>query len=330
MVKLSDIELPVVYKKHLLFKAGEWNGLKISSFEVNKSPSNTKWNKMNESLIYSHKEKEAEAWVGKVKNVYAENGNTYGDVEFWDAQTALDVKYAQAPFAISAGIAWSEEYENPTNFFYRNFSLVSDPGVRDKEVFFNFTNNEKTEGFKTASFSSILSDEKEKMADCQKCGEMKDYEKKPTETHPDNCECEECKQEIKDESKSDMTKESNERRSSENYMQNDLKLSEMEKRIEVMEARMANFEADSTKVDEPTPSKEDANVPIPESKPVEPTPIPQAPAMDAAMVENVVTKVVDKLIPVLKPAPMTVPEFNQDLKDPETETIERIANSLKK
>lgn len=158
MVKLSEIDLPVTFKKHLLFKAGNFNGWDIRPDEVNKSVSNTKWNKQNSSLIYSHKDNEAEAWIGNVKNIYSSNGSTYGDLEIWDADTALKAKYGEAAFAVSAGIAWPESYDQPTNFFYRNFSLVTNPGVKDKDIFLNFSEKEKVGEYKTAIFSSSLNE----------------------------------------------------------------------------------------------------------------------------------------------------------------------------
>jgi hypothetical protein len=158
MVKLSDIDLPVTFKKHLLFKSGNWNGWDIKADEVNKSVSNTKWNKINSSLIYSHKDNEAEAWIGNVKNITSENGATYGDLEIWDPDTALKAKYGEAAFAVSAGIAWPDRFEQPTNFFYRNFSLVTNPGVAEKDIFLNFAAKEQVGEYKTAIFSSSLNE----------------------------------------------------------------------------------------------------------------------------------------------------------------------------
>jgi hypothetical protein len=157
MVKLTDIELPVVFKNQLLFRAGNWNNWNISSEEVNKSILNTKWNKINSSLIYSHKDKEAEAWAGKIVNPYSDgHGSVYGDVYVYDPNAAVALKYGEAPFAISAGIAWSDKFDQPTNFFYRNFCLVADPGVRDRDIFLNFSAGETKDGFKTANFSAVM------------------------------------------------------------------------------------------------------------------------------------------------------------------------------
>jgi hypothetical protein len=196
MVKISDVELPVVFKDRLLFKAGNWNGWNIKSFEVDKSPQNTSWNKINSSLIFSHQDNKAELWAGNVKNIKSSNGKVYGDIEVWDADTALKLKYGEAPMAISAGIAWPKQYAEPTNFFFRNFSLVSDPGVQDKEIFLNFQNEGISGEYNIASFSSIIEpnlaqfekdkvcmdkkefvEEHEKLVDVLKSGSKEEQEK---------------------------------------------------------------------------------------------------------------------------------------------------------
>lgn len=163
MVKLTDIDLPVIFKKQLLFKAGHWNKKwMITSDEVNKSVSNTKWDKFNRSLIFQHKDQDASAWIGTVENIVAENGKTYGDLHVYDPNAAVALKHGKAPMAVSAGIAWEDKYEQPTNFFYRNFSLVSDPGVRDKEIFVNFAvEDNSVKGYKIANFSSVVDEDEE-------------------------------------------------------------------------------------------------------------------------------------------------------------------------
>lgn len=202
MVKLSDLDLPVIFKHQLLFKAGDWNRWHITSEEVNKSVSNTKWDKINTSLIYSHKDNNpnefAESWAGNVSNISAELGCTYGDLEIWDPDTAVKLKYGKAPMAISAGIRWSDKYEQPTNFDYRNFSLITDPGIRDKNMYVNFSANDKSpDGFIFANFENLIQKDfsEEVTSETSKGSEtgesMNNKEKK--EEHPKDCDCEECK-----------------------------------------------------------------------------------------------------------------------------------------
>lgn len=156
MVKPSEVDLPVIFKKQLLFKSGQWNGWNISPQEVNNSVSNTKWDKFNSSLLYSHRDTEAEAWAGNVKNIFSNNGATYGDVEVWDQDAAIKLKHGKAPFAVSAGIAWPKQYDQPKEFFYRNFNLVSDPGVKDKDIFINFSSNGSDKDYNFANFNAML------------------------------------------------------------------------------------------------------------------------------------------------------------------------------
>lgn len=169
MVKISDIDFPVVFKNRLLFKAGNWNGLNISNFEVNQIPTNTKWDKVNSSLIYAHKDTNpvtkrptediTQAWAGSVKNVHSDGyGRVFGDVYVSHTDAALAL-LNDAPFAISAGIQWPEQYENPQKIEFRNFALVSNPGVRDKEIFFNFEADKHENGMRIANFAMELSSE---------------------------------------------------------------------------------------------------------------------------------------------------------------------------
>lgn len=214
MVKLSDIELPVIFKKQLLFKSGDWNNWHITSDEVNKSVFNTKWNKLNKSLIYSHKDKEAESWIGKIENPTAENGNVYGDVHIYDPNTAVALKYGEAPHAISAGIAWPEQYNQPTNFFYRNFSLVADPGVRNKDIFINFQAEEKSiGGYKLATFSNEITSDSAKGSSVEQhmnTISTKDCKGKKKKENMENDDENEEDEDDESEDKDEITKESKE------------------------------------------------------------------------------------------------------------------------
>jgi len=212
MVKLSDIDLPVIFKNQLLFRSGNWNGWNISSKEVNNSVINTRWDKFNSSLIYSHRDSEygldkdglplkkdwADSWIGEVKNIHSNGvGSTYGDVLVWDPDTAVKVLYGGAPLAISAGIKWSDEFEQPTNFQYRNFCLVADPGVRDREIFLNFSSNETKDGFHYANFNSMIDGTGSTIGGSSSQGSQ--YEANSNEKvhqegkHKEGCQCEECK-----------------------------------------------------------------------------------------------------------------------------------------
>jgi hypothetical protein len=318
MVKISEIELPIVLKNKVLFKSGSWNGWDIRSDEVDKSVSNTKWNKKSQSLIYSHKDKEAEAWVGKVKNVYSKNGIAYGDVELWDADTALKVVYGESPMAISAGIAWPDNYEQPTNFFYRNFSLVSDPGVRDKDIFLNFSTNESKDGFKTAAFmSEIGSQITETKAEEVKVAEVPVIETPKIDSQITERRSKE--EDVKMEENKIVVAEKELKQETTNPLES--KIEELEARLAAVEEapKVENFEAPK-EVPKEQPKVEE--VKVQETRVIEAKPV-----ISEEMTEMLANKISEKISN--KPAPMTVNEFSSDIKDSEDATIDRLTASFK-
>lgn len=146
MVKLSDIELPIILKRKLLFSKGYWNNWDISENEVKKAFDNSKWERKKvRALYYQHRDQDAEKWTGNILNPEYENGNVYGDLEIWDAEAALKTVYGKAPYAISAKIVWESKYKDPTNFRFENFSFVSEPGVDKEEIYINFSKEGETE-----------------------------------------------------------------------------------------------------------------------------------------------------------------------------------------
>lgn len=312
MVKLSDIELPITFKKHLLFKAGNWNGWDINFDEVNRSVSNTKWNQLNRSLFYSHKDNEAESWIGNVNNVYAENGAVFGDVEIWDPETALKAKFGKAAFAISAGIAWSDRYEQPTNFFYRNFSIVANPGVVEKDIYLNFAAKDNIGEYKTAIFSSSLNEVSE--ADNTK-QEVIAEQITPLEVKEEPI-IETPKEEIKEEIKEVAVEQITEK------LEEPIVEAPKEEILNINERRL-----DTSLMEE----KEQNIQPVVEEKPVvAPKEEPSQPVMDDKMVETIAEKLAEKINFKAEPtpAPVTTNEFGSELKDSEEEVVERLAANL--
>ena len=332
MVKLSEIELPLVYKNQLLFKAGVWNKWNIDANEVNKSPSNTKWNKLSESLIYEHKDNDASSWIGKVKNVKAYNGEAYGDIFIYDLSTALKLKEGEAPFAVSAGIAWSEKYDQPKDFVYRNFSLVADPGVRDKDIFINFSCNEEIkDGLRIANFSNTLSPENE-------VAEQNKEENISTEQIIEN------KEEVKEVKEEPIPTEKNSDYSIERRLHNEVMTTENKteevstpvetsKPAEAVVEQSAPIEASSNVIDK-NPSLEqkidemakilESNIPKVQEPQVNPVPI-----IDSKTIDEVANKVVEKILPSLKPAPVTVNEFGGGPQKDDTDlVVEKLTKEL--
>jgi hypothetical protein len=335
MVKLSDIELPLVYKNQLLFKSGIWNKWNIDANEVNKSPSNTKWNKLSESLIYEHKDNDASSWIGKVKNVKAYNGEAYGDIFIYDLSTALKLKEGEAPFAVSAGIAWSEKYDQPKDFVYRNFSLVADPGVRDKDIFINFScNDEIKDGLRTANFSNTLSTEPVE-------GEQIKEENISTEQIIENKEIIEEVKEVQEEpnpteKNSDYSIERrlhNEVMTTENKTEEVSTPVETSKPAEAVVEQSTPIEASSNVIDK-NPSLEqkidemakilESNIPKVQEPQVNPVQV-----MDTKTIDEVANKVVEKILPSLKPAPVTVNEFGGEPQKDDTDlVVEKLTKEL--
>ncbi len=150
MVKLSDIELPMIFKDRLLFSYGILNNWEIRPEEIEKSMINTKWeDQRTRSLFFAHNDRDAQKWVGRIANPHILNGELFGDLEIHDADLALKMGPGKAPLGISAEIKWSQQYNQPTDFSYRAFAVVHNPEV--VETLVNFS-EQKKDGFNTATF----------------------------------------------------------------------------------------------------------------------------------------------------------------------------------
>ena len=157
MVKLSDIDLPMIFENRLLFSHGFHNNLNILPEEVNKSLSNTNWtDQRNRSLFFSHHDRDAQKWVGRINNPRIENGELYGDLEIHDADLALKIGPGRAPIGVSAEIRWPMQYTDPTNFSYKGFAMVPNPEV--PETMLNFS-KAKEDGFNSATLHTPFTNE---------------------------------------------------------------------------------------------------------------------------------------------------------------------------
>lgn len=157
MVKLSDIELPMIFKDRLLFSYGVLNNYEISADEIIKSLNNTNWaDQKNRSLYLAHTNRDAQKWLGRIENPHVVNGELFGDLEIHDADLALKLGPGKAPIGISAEIRWSQEYNQPTNFTYRGFAMVPNPEVKETQM--NFSKNESSDGFNVATLYTPYKD----------------------------------------------------------------------------------------------------------------------------------------------------------------------------
>jgi hypothetical protein len=149
MVKLSDIELPMIFRNRLLFAHGIHNNWHIHATEVTKSLDITDWSDdKNKSLFLSHAVRDAQKWVGRISNPYTKDGELYGDLEIHDADLALKLGPGKAPIGVSAEIRWPKQYADPTNFSYKGFAMVINPEVLETMV--NFSEEEEDKNFNQA------------------------------------------------------------------------------------------------------------------------------------------------------------------------------------
>jgi hypothetical protein len=158
MVKLAEVDLPIVFKHQPLFKSGTWNPDTNNNFEftprmVDNSVKNTKWSSLNKRLYLKHSGAfDVSKWKGNVENIESKDGTVYGDVEIWDADEGVQILYGKKPVAISADISFNHD----GILFYKGFAIENDPGVRDSKMFLSDAVKDELSGMYHASFSSEL------------------------------------------------------------------------------------------------------------------------------------------------------------------------------
>lgn len=156
MVKLSDIELPMIFKNRMLFSHGFHNNLNIAASEVDKSIGLTDWaDEQNKSLYLSHSERDAQKWMGRINNPRIVNGSLFGDLEVHDADLAMKLGPGKAPIGVSAEIRWPQQYSDPIDFSYKGFAMVLNPEVPSTMV--NPTHPNQA-GFSSAKIVTPFSD----------------------------------------------------------------------------------------------------------------------------------------------------------------------------
>jgi len=320
MVKLSDIELPVVFKNQVLFKAGNWNGHNISKEEVNKAVGNTKWSSLNRRLVISHeKESDINSWGGKVENIKSNNnGEVLGDVEVWDPMQALKVSYGNSPYAISASFGCKDYDENsktPTGLFFRNFALVANPGVMDDDMFLSDVIKDEMSGIYTMNFSSTLASPAEQTQPLE-------TKQEDVETHTNSAERrleKDTIMEIKEDVNQNINMSSKSNEPTVNY----------DKRLDALESRFSEIEKSKSIVSEPVIET------IKESEPVKKEAVASiiaAPTIvinEDKIIEGVTSKLSEKL-EAMRPAPMTVNEFGSGIQSSENNLIDRLISGMKK
>lgn len=257
MVRLSDIDLPVVFKDKLLFSSGIHNNLSILQEEIEKSLNLTNWeDQRTRSLFFAHSARDAQKWVGRVNNPHIINGQLFGDLEIHDADLALKLTYGKAPIGVSAEIRWPPQYNDPIDFTYRGFAMVPNPELPDTMI--NFS-EQKKDDFKTAVVYVGEGDAKAEFSDTVKqevVEEKKESQVVTSETaRGSSFSEEEVKIEVKEEINGDeVIEEQTEEEKESNLMSaerglNDKKMEENAKNV-VQEEVVEEVKTEETKVDE--------------------------------------------------------------------------------
>jgi hypothetical protein len=315
MVKQSDIELPIVFKNQLLFKSGNWNHISFSKEMVSKSISNTKWSALNKRLYLKHDGAfDVSKWKGKVENIKeTTNGQTSevrGDVELWDAEEGIQIMYGHKPVAISADI----EYNDAGVMFFTGFAIENDPGVRDNQMFLSDAVKNELSGMYHAKFSNEL--------DTTQVSENK------TETQTNPIETQSAERRLlEDKQQTNMTETTN---VTTQAPQNADLAKQLVERIDSLETAMKQELAKATQPVEVPKEEVKTEVKAEGTVAAQPlsTVVPQG-AIDENMVNTLTDKIVEKLKPSF-PQPVTINEFSGDLVDPQTETVNKLVESLAK
>lgn len=335
MVKISDVELPVVFKNQLLFKSGQWNHKSFSNEMVERSVSNTKWSKLNQRLYFKHaNEHNLNEWNGKVENIktVVNNGNieVRGDVALWDADRAIKVLYGDEPIAVSADI----EYNDAGIMFFTGFALEYDPGVRTNEMFLSDSVKAELDGYFHARFSNALEKPQE--------NKIENTEPIPVDNKKENLDENQSAERRLEEDKQETNMVSEKESKSEPQTAQEQKASEMIKQMDEMMKKDKNLlEVPKEQPVETKPVIVTPEVKV-EEKPVEVkaaenrqtetdkqlnTPVPENTKLDDKMVDTLVERISEKLKPSV--VPLTVHEFGSE-KDGDEEVADRLVESLAK
>jgi hypothetical protein len=156
MVKISEVEIPAVYKDRILFKEGViYGGIVFTREMVETIYSNTEWKNENASIFEKHnKDREhkgiEERWVGRVDNLKLRDDSKKkleirGDVLLADPIYAYQIRDMKAPYGLSAELRRDPLKNTRTieDYSIAGLALTLDPRVR--ETFLNFDNNSDDE-----------------------------------------------------------------------------------------------------------------------------------------------------------------------------------------
>ena len=140
---MQSINLPVILKDKELISPGIWNDNEYSEEEIRTGFAKTNWSdKDTISLWLNHDDKNADAFIGYVRNIRLIDGaKVRGDLELWDERIALKLTKAKAKFGVSVKIKGDEDKKTGKmkNFSFENFSVVTNPAC--KTAYINLQEN---------------------------------------------------------------------------------------------------------------------------------------------------------------------------------------------
>ena len=301
MVKISEVDLPIVFKNQPLFVAGRWNPKTNNNFNftkemVNNSVQNTKWTSLNKRLYLKHSGAfDISKWKGNVENIRADDGTVYGDIVVWDAEEGIGIKYGKKPVAISADI----EYNDNGIMFFKGFALENDPGVKDSKMFLSDAVKDELSGMYRASFSSELNTDNIVQNDTQ-VNPMNNIEQNNTQSAERRLN-----ETVNMEGQKDTSvNQSNPQQPiiNVNTTGADVELvRKLSEKIEALEKQNVEL---SAKVDATqTPKVEVKEEPVKEEPQIKTV-------MPSENVDDLVNKIAEKIKPVITPRPITSDEFS--------------------
>jgi len=146
---MQSINLPIIIKDKELISPGIWNDNEYSEEEIRTAFAQTNWSdKDTISLWLNHDDKNADAFVGYVRNIRLVDGaKLKGDLELWDERIALKLTKAKAKFGVSVKIKGEEDKKTGKmkNFSFENFSVVTNPAC--KTAYINLQENGAVETY---------------------------------------------------------------------------------------------------------------------------------------------------------------------------------------
>jgi hypothetical protein len=130
----ESVTIPYRVEGVTLISPGNWNDLEWKESEIENAVQETDFDVEgdvpNSALYLDHKDRQVDAYAGRVENVRMEDGEAVGDIIVTDKQTAINLEFG-AQFGISPKAdGFVDEGREMEDFTFENFSLVVNPAVK--------------------------------------------------------------------------------------------------------------------------------------------------------------------------------------------------------